>query len=255
MNRSYVTKTRWRRWIVLGPTVCRLNVHFEATEFHIVHASDNHASILRDDTSRHTSRDKKGENNLRIFSMQKQTKNTLDFISDVSGINQSRDLNYFRIFRFFLASTLDPGAAEELTRRCFVKSRRPARKLGSHINPKLWLMKTAVNLVHGYFRRQCFFMRKRPHVNDVKLAEICKWVSRSQGTVEEVRRAQCQVQVIWQVLYQLPLLQRTIFILRYIEELDFLEIAESIGIKQQEVKKGLDDALGLVRKQVYSIED
>jgi RNA polymerase sigma-70 factor (ECF subfamily) len=187
--------------------------------------------------------------------MHTKTKDALDFIPEVSGFNQSGDLNYFCIFRFFLASTLDRDTAVELTRRCFVKARRPARNLGSHIHPKLWLMKTAVNLVHGYFRRQRFLLRQRPQVNDVKLAELCKWVSRAQGTVEETRLAQCQVQVIWRILCQLPLLQRTIFILRYIEELDFIEIAESMGIKQREVKKGLDDVLALVRTQVYSIGD
>jgi RNA polymerase sigma-70 factor (ECF subfamily) len=44
--------------------------------------------------------------------------------------------------------------------------------------------------------------------------------------------------------------QRTVFVLRFVEELELAEIAETTGMKESTVKSHLYRALGIVRERI-----
>ena len=59
-----------------------------------------------------------------------------------------------------------------------------------------------------------------------------------------------QVQAVWSVAASLPARQRTVFLLRFVEDLDLLEIAEVTGMKEGTVKAHLFRALQSVRARL-----
>jgi RNA polymerase sigma-70 factor (ECF subfamily) len=59
-----------------------------------------------------------------------------------------------------------------------------------------------------------------------------------------------QVQSIWIAAGRLPPRQRTVFLLRFVEEMDLLEIAEVTGLKQGTVKVHLFRAVQSVRARL-----
>lgn len=59
-----------------------------------------------------------------------------------------------------------------------------------------------------------------------------------------------QVQDIWRATETLSPKQRTVFLLRFIEELDLLEIARATGMSESAVKVHLFRAVHAVRRRV-----
>ena len=56
-----------------------------------------------------------------------------------------------------------------------------------------------------------------------------------------------QIETLWRATASLPERQRTVFLLRYVEELELLEIAAVTGLKEGAVKVHLYRALRRVR--------
>jgi RNA polymerase sigma-70 factor (ECF subfamily) len=59
-----------------------------------------------------------------------------------------------------------------------------------------------------------------------------------------------QVRAVWRAAAELPEQQRTVFLLRFVEDLDLLEIATATGLKEGTVKAHLYRALQAVRAKV-----
>jgi len=61
-----------------------------------------------------------------------------------------------------------------------------------------------------------------------------------------------QVSVLWAAVDRLPEKQRCVFLLRFVEDMDILEIAMATGMKEGTVKTHLFRSLGTVRKRMES---
>jgi RNA polymerase sigma-70 factor (ECF subfamily) len=69
-------------------------------------------------------------------------------------------------------------------------------------------------------------------------------------TAEAAVVAKEQVRAVWSVVGQLSERQRTVFLLRFVEEMDLLEIAAITGMKEGTVKTQLFRALQSVREKL-----
>jgi RNA polymerase sigma-70 factor (ECF subfamily) len=69
-------------------------------------------------------------------------------------------------------------------------------------------------------------------------------------TAEAAVVAKEQVRAVWSVVGQLSERQRTVFLLRFVEEMDLLEIAAITGMKEGTVKTHLFRALQSVREKL-----
>ena len=58
------------------------------------------------------------------------------------------------------------------------------------------------------------------------------------------------MRAIWSAAAKLPAKQRTVFLLRFVEEMELLEIAEVTGMKEGTVKTHLFRALNAVRARL-----
>ncbi len=76
------------------------------------------------------------------------------------------------------------------------------------------------------------------------------WIPDGQIDPEQRVLIKEQVETLWNATTSLPERQRTVFLLRYVEELELLEIAAATGLKEGAVKVHLYRALRKVRAQL-----
>ncbi len=152
-----------------------------------------------------------------------------------------------RIFRFLLASLRDRETAENLTQDCFMRAYKARAQFRGESGAATWLMHIAANLVrdHESSSRLKFWRRNlRPEVD---LNDVSDWMPDRQRSPEAVAAAKEQVRAIWSAAANLSERQRTVFLLRFVEDMDLLEIAAVTGMKEGTVKAHLFRALQAVR--------
>jgi RNA polymerase sigma-70 factor (ECF subfamily) len=155
-----------------------------------------------------------------------------------------------RVFRFLLASLRDRESAENLTQDCFLRAYRARDQFRGASSRTTWVMQIAINLVrkHESNSRLKFWRRAlRPGLSPADLRE---WLPDHQVSPEAAVLAKEQVDAIWSVVTQLSERQRTVFLLRFVEDMDLLEIVGATGMREGTVKTHLFRALQSVRAKL-----
>jgi RNA polymerase sigma-70 factor (ECF subfamily) len=155
-----------------------------------------------------------------------------------------------RIFRFLLASLRDRETAENLTQDCFVKAYQARGQFRGASSIGTWFLQIAANLVrdHESNSRLKFWRRNLHSAADV--ADLAAAIPDRQQSPEALAAVKEQVRAIWIAAAGLPARQRTVFLLRFVEDMDLLEIAEVTGMKEGTVKAHLFRALQSVRTRL-----
>ena len=87
-------------------------------------------------------------------------------------------------------------------------------------------------------------------------AQVAENVSDPRGSPERLLVAQSQLQAVWAATRELPPQQRTIFLLRFAEEMTLCEICSVTGLKIGSVKTHLFRAIrtirGLMKEQQWN---
>jgi RNA polymerase sigma-70 factor (ECF subfamily) len=151
-----------------------------------------------------------------------------------------------RIFRFILASLRDRESAENLTQECFVRAYRARDQFRGAASIPTWLLQIAANLIrdHESSGRLKFWRRAL----GIDLRDVMDVIPDRQLSPESMLSVKQEVAAIWRVAAKLSERQRTVLLLRFVEDLDLLEIAEVTGLKLGTVKTHLFRALEAVRK-------
>jgi len=155
-----------------------------------------------------------------------------------------------QIFRFLLASTRDVDLAETLTQECFLKAHRNRDNFRGESSAMTWLMRIAINLEKDYWRNRRLQFWRHTRTNSVDLDEASEWLPSGERSVEQHLIAKEKVAQVWRVVASLSGRQRTIFLLRYVEELELADIARSTGLSEGTVKAHLSRAVNKVRAEV-----
>jgi len=159
-----------------------------------------------------------------------------------------------RIFRFILASIRNRESAENLTQDCLIRAYKARGQFRGTASPGTWLMQIAANLVRSHESSSRLKFWRRTLRSDVELMDVQEWIPDRHLTPEEIAAARQQVQAIWSVAHQLPERQRTVFLLRFVEDMDLLEIAATTGMKEGTVKAHLFRALQTVKKAMEATQ-
>jgi RNA polymerase sigma-70 factor (ECF subfamily) len=154
------------------------------------------------------------------------------------------------VFRFLFASLHDRDAAETLTQDCFLKAYRHRERFRGDASVKTWLMQIAVNLVRDYARNPRLQFWKRTRSSNVDLNEVSQFVPVEQSSPEEQALNREMVRAVWSAAAALPERQRTVLLLRFVEDMELLEIARVTGIKEGTVKAHLFRALHAIRERL-----
>jgi len=155
-----------------------------------------------------------------------------------------------QIFRFLLASTRDVDLAETLTQECFLKAHRNWDRFRGDSSALTWLMRIAINLEKDHWRNRRLQFWRRTQTNAVELDEASDWLPSGERSVEQQMMAREQVAQVWQAVEGLSARQRTVFLLRYVEDQELREIAQATGLSEGTVKAHLSRALVKVRAEL-----
>jgi len=155
-----------------------------------------------------------------------------------------------QVFRFLLSSLRDVDLAETLTQECFLKAHRNWNQFRGESSAMTWLMRIAINLQKDHWRNRRMQFWRQTRTNAVDLDEASEWLPNGERSAEQQMLAREQVAQVWQAVKGLSERQRTVFLLRYVEERELSEIAESTGLSEGTVKAHLSRALGKVRTEL-----
>jgi RNA polymerase sigma-70 factor, ECF subfamily len=149
----------------------------------------------------------------------------------------------------------DEDAAETLTQDCFWNAYKSRHGFRGESSLNTWLMRIAVNLVRDRTRNRRFQFWRRAGRSSVDSAETRDWLPDSNLSPEQKTSVNEQIQAVWEATKNLSERQRTVFVLRFVEDLDIPEIATATGLTQNAVNVHLFRAVRAVRKQVRRSDD
>jgi RNA polymerase sigma-70 factor (ECF subfamily) len=155
-----------------------------------------------------------------------------------------------QIFRFLLASTRDIDLAETLTQECFLKAHRNWSHFRGDSSAMTWLMRIAINLQKDHWRNRRLQFWRHTQTNAVDLDEASEWLPSGERSAEQKILAREQVEKVWKAVERLSQRQRTVFLLRYIEDQELSDIAQATGLSEGTVKAHLSRALQKVRAEL-----
>lgn len=112
-----------------------------------------------------------------------------------------------------------------------------------------WLIRIALNLARDHTRTNRFRFWKQAAANAVDVSDVAASVPSHQVSAEQQLIAQEQVKLIWETVAELSGRQRTVFLLRFLEEMEIPEIAEVTGLPLGTVKSHLYRSLNVVRSR------
>jgi RNA polymerase sigma-70 factor, ECF subfamily len=160
-----------------------------------------------------------------------------------------------RILRFLLAAVQDSDVAETLTQDCFLRAYRGRHGFRGDSSLNTWLMTIAVNLVRDNARNRRFQFWRNTQRTAVDSALIAEWLPDRRVSPEQKALINEQVQAVWNATASLSDKQKTVFLLRFVEDLDILEISEATGLSESAVNVHLFRAVRAIRRRVRSNHD
>jgi RNA polymerase sigma-70 factor (ECF subfamily) len=152
-----------------------------------------------------------------------------------------------RIFRFLLLSVRDRDVALSLTQDTFLNAWRTRANFRGECSIATWLMYIAVNLLRSHTRTESFRFWKRVGATSVSADDLKSQLSHPERSAEAKMIAQAELEQIWRRVEKLSRPQRTIFLLRFIEEQELAEIAKIMHMPVPTVKSHLYRALDHIR--------
>lgn len=166
------------------------------------------------------------------------------------GFDAVIQLHRPRVFRFILASIRDRESAENLTQECFMRAYQARHQFRGDSRIGTWLMRIAANLVHSHEAsgRLKFWRRSLRHGAD--LSDVRDSIPDQHRSPEALVLAKERLTAIWSAVARLSERQRTVFLLRFVEDMDLLEIAAVTGMKEGTVKTHLFRALQSMRVEL-----
>ena len=154
------------------------------------------------------------------------------------------------IFRFLLASLRELEPAENLTQECFLRAYQARRSFRGEASVRTWLMRIAVNLLHDHRKSARLRFWRRVAETSLDIEFTGDWLADRRSSPEAEASAREQVKAVWRAAAELSERQRTVFLLRFVEEMEIQEIAAAVGVREGTVKAHLFRAVDAIRKKI-----
>jgi RNA polymerase sigma-70 factor (ECF subfamily) len=157
-----------------------------------------------------------------------------------------------RIYRLLLSILRDPEAAETLTQDCFVKAFQGWSGFRGEAQAGTWLTRIAINLARDYMRNRRLMFWRRVSQRGEDATELAGVLPDKRSSAEQQLLSREKLGAVWKAVAKLSLRQRTIFVLRFVEEMENEEIAAMLGLRPATVRLHLFRAVHAVQKAVQS---
>lgn len=155
-----------------------------------------------------------------------------------------------RLLRFVAFAIGDADLAESITQDCFLKAYNSRANFRGDCSVNTWLTSIALNLIRDHQRLQKFRFWRQARATAIDITDAASFLPSNESSPESrvlVREQALQVQA---ALAKLSPNQRSVFLMRFAEEMDLAEIATATRMPINTVKTHLHRALKSVRAQV-----
>lgn len=178
-----------------------------------------------------------------------ETTATTSPFDDLATIHE---LYHQRVFRFLLMNLRDRDAALSLTQDTFTNAWRSRASFRGDCAIATWLMRIALNLLRDHTRTEMFRFWKRAADTAVDAGDMAHQLRHPSVSAEADMVAKEKLAAVWESVERLSPKQRTVFLLRFVEEMELNEIAAATNMPLATVKSHLYRALDHVRTQAGS---
>ncbi len=154
------------------------------------------------------------------------------------------------VFRFLLASLREREPAENLTQECFLRAYQARLNFRGDSSVRTWLMRIAVNLLNDHRKSARLRFWRQAAQTSLDVSFTGDWLADGRSSPEDEASAREQVGAVWRAAAALSERQRSVFLLRFVEEMEIKEIAAAMGLQEGTVKAHLFRAVEAVRKKI-----
>jgi RNA polymerase sigma-70 factor (ECF subfamily) len=155
-----------------------------------------------------------------------------------------------KIFRFVAFSISDRDAAESITQDCFLKAHLTRNQFRGDCSVSTWLMRIAFNLVRDHTKSQKFRFWKTAAASAIDATDVSQSLASGASSAEAQLIAKERVKMVYEALRELSGKQRSIFLMRFVEEMDLSDIVAITGMTVPTVKTHLYRAVGAIRARL-----
>jgi RNA polymerase sigma-70 factor (ECF subfamily) len=169
-------------------------------------------------------------------------------IAELEDINTLCATYRSRIYRYALMSLRDPDLAETVTQDCFLRAYKARAEFRGDCTLATWLTRIATNLIRDSTRSRKFQFWKTANSTAVEAGAMADRLRAPGISAETSLVVREQLVRVWDSVAALPGKQRSVFLLRFVEEMELPEIATAMGLRVGTVKSHLHRGLAAVRK-------
>ena len=154
------------------------------------------------------------------------------------------------IYRRLLFSLKDEDVAQTLTQECFLKAFRNWSSFRGESSVRTWLIGIAINLERDHWRNRRLRFWRSTQVGALQFDGASELLPSPQPFPEACLLARERVHHLGKVVRTLSMRERSVFLLRYVDEQKLTEIGDRTGLKVGAVKVYLSRALAKVRSEL-----
>jgi RNA polymerase sigma-70 factor, ECF subfamily len=158
-----------------------------------------------------------------------------------------------RLLRFVTFSIGDADLAESITQDCFLKAYNGRASFRGDCAVNTWLTSIAMNLIRDQQRLQKFRFWRQARATAIDVNEAANFLPSKECSAESRVLIKEQTKQVQAALANLSVNQRSIFLMRFGQDMELAEIAAAIHMPLNTVKTHLHRALKSVRAQVGGI--
>ena len=174
-------------------------------------------------------------------------------ISDLDDFDLLVKTYRAKLLRLVAFSTGDPDLSETIVQDCFLKAYKNREGFRGDCSVSTWLYTIALNIMRDYQRLQKFQFWKRADQTAVDLTEVNSALASPDPSPETRMLAGEQANRVQLALKALPSKQRTVFIMRFLDEMDVKDIARATGMSLSTVKTHIHRSMKAVRFRLGAI--
>jgi RNA polymerase sigma-70 factor (ECF subfamily) len=172
---------------------------------------------------------------------------TLTELDDIDALDR---IYRPRLLRFVAYSIGDQDLAETIVQDCLLKAYNARASFRGDCAVSTWLTHIATNLIRDHQRTRKFQFWRRVAKTAPDLTEMSHLLPSRESSPETQILAHERAQQVSAALETLSLKQRTVFLMRFIEEMELDEISQATGMQINTVKTHLHRAVKAVRLKV-----
>jgi RNA polymerase sigma-70 factor (ECF subfamily) len=171
-------------------------------------------------------------------------------VSELDDIDALVTAHRARLLRFVTYSTGDPDLAESITQDTLLKAYNARENFRGECSVNMWLTGIAINETRDYLRTKKYKFWKWVKSTAIDVREITFFLPANESRPQGQLPAKERVKRLSRVLETMSYNQRTIFLMKFSQEIPVTEISEALGMSINTVRTHLHRALKAVRCQI-----